>query len=412
MAPQKTITINGRIYDAITGLPVETTKATSTAGAATAKPAVAKPAAKPAVKPAVPVAKPTPAAGATTATKTPRPAATPRPDVIRAKKPAGVPTATKTVKPVQPAKKAPATPRADVPATNVHTSMQRSQTLNRRVAKKPAVRNRPVTNRPTVGKQMDVAKSAAVSRFAKDPVVATATTTPVRSAPVKPDAPAKTHPVAERAISRTRAKTKKAGVTTPKPAKPAKTAPKPATAKQIKEAAIAKALNAPAAPKKKTAKPARKSQKHLRRIAIIAGVIVFVVAAFFAVYRLFPGISVSFAASQAGISATYPEFTPDGYSLDQPVTYEDGEIVLRFASHSNDNYYTVTQTRSTWDSSAVLDNVVTPVAGADYITTKERGLTIYSYDSVAVWVNGGILYKIDSKAPLSGDQIRKIATSL
>jgi len=55
---------------------------------------------------------------------------------------------------------------------------------------------------------------------------------------------------------------------------------------------------------------------------------------------------------------------------------------------------------------------VTREAGANYVTTKERGLTIYTYDSTAVWVSGGILYRIDSKAPLSGDQIRHIATSL
>ena len=94
------------------------------------------------------------------------------------------------------------------------------------------------------------------------------------------------------------------------------------------------------------------------------------------------------------------------------MTFSDGQVTLKFASNSNDNYYTVDQVRSSWDSSAVLDNVVTPEAGANYVTTKERGLTIYTFESSAAWVNGGILYQIDSKAPLTGDQIRRIATSL
>ena len=89
---------------------------------------------------------------------------------------------------------------------------------------------------------------------------------------------------------------------------------------------------------------------------------------------------MSFASAQAGISASYPEFTPDGFSLHQPVTYSDGKVDLKFKSNSNDDYYTIAQTRSSWDSSAVLDNVVEPAAGANYITTKERGLTIYTYN--------------------------------
>ena len=121
---------------------------------------------------------------------------------------------------------------------------------------------------------------------------------------------------------------------------------------------------------------------------------------------------MSIAAAQAGIEASYPEYTPDGFSLSQPVTYSEGEVDLKFTSNSNDHYYTVSQARSSWDSSAVLDKVITPAAGANYVTTKERGLTIYTYDMSAAWVNGGILYQIDSNAPLSGDQIRRIATSL
>lgn len=348
MAPHKTITVNGRVYDAVTGLLLDAAPASA---AKTQQPATPK-------------------------------VATPK---VAAKKPA------------------PQTARSTTAAGSVHSSVQRSQTLNRRATKKPTPTNRPITRRPVAGRQMDIAKkSSDVTRFAKHPVT-TAPAQPVAKAAVTPkpaaviaDKPAQSHPLATRAMARN----KKVAAPVVK---------KPATAKEVKNDAIDKAL---AAPTQKPAKDTEANKGKLRKFIIIGAVILVVVAALFAAYRLFPTISVGIASAQAGISATYPEFTPDGYSLSQPVTYGDGRVELKFHSNSNDNYYTVTQTRSSWDPSAVLDKVVTPEAGAAYVTTKERGLTIYTYDSVATWVNGGILYKIDSKAPLSGDQIRRIATSL
>lgn len=360
MAPHKTITVNGRVYDAVTGLPVDA--------------------------PAASNAKPKPSSPA----KAPRPTASARADVVKMtpKAPAAKPVA---------AKSTPLTPRSTTVANSVHSTVQRSQTLNRRATKKPTPTNRPVTRRPTVGRQMDIAKNTNVARFAKNPVTAPAAKPVVAAkAASTPDKPAQSHPIVQRALTRTKKKA-------PAPAV------KPATAKEVKNAAIDRAL---AAPKQKPVKATDETKKKLRTLIIVGAIIVVTLGALFAAYRLFPSISVGIASAQAGISATYPEFTPDGYSLSQPVTYGDGEVVLKFHSNSNDNYYTVTQTRSSWDSSAVLDKVVTPEAGADYVTTKERGLTIYTYNSVAAWVNGGILYKIDSKAPLSGDQIRRIATSL
>lgn len=370
MAPHKTITVNGRVYDAVTGLPVDEKKAPSTPPkkeASVAKKATPKPAPKAA-----------------------RPAGTPRPDFVKVSAQKARPPKTATP---APAKKAPATPRAAVAAGSVHGTVQRSQTLNRRAAQKPAPVQRPLTRRKVAGKTAATAATHTdVARFAKHPETKPA---PKAASVTQKDTPAQTHPVADRAMKRTQASAKKKAA--------------PVTAKQVKDQAISKAL---ATRKAKPVKRSKKQSKHLRKILIIAGIVVVVLLALFAVYRLVPSISVNVAAAQAGVAATYPEFTPDGYHLSQPVEYSDGEVELKFESNSNDNYYTITQTNSSWDSTAVLDSVVTPAAGADYVTTKERGLTIYTYDSSAVWVNGGILYQIDSQAPLSGDQIRRIATSL
>jgi hypothetical protein len=85
---------------------------------------------------------------------------------------------------------------------------------------------------------------------------------------------------------------------------------------------------------------------------------------------------------------------------------------MKFAANAGPQSYTLAQTRSGWDSSAVLTNYVEPKTGSQYNTTTTNGLTIYTYDNAAAWVNAGILYTISGDAPLSSDQIQRIATSL
>lgn len=326
MATNKIVTINGRAYDAVTGLPVAEPKKDATP------------------KPAAPKAAPKPAAKA-----------------------------------VQPSK-----------AAAVHTPAQRSKTLHRRATKKP-----------TTGRMMDIAPAGKPQRFAPHPAPKPAPK-PAVAAPapkrvVQRDTPlraAQVHPAAARAIERT---------TTKKPVS------KPATAKEVKDAAIAKAL---ATPKPKKAKKSIARSPWVKRGIIIGSIIVLLGLALFLIYRFVPTVTVGIASAQAGVQASYPEYVPDGYHLSHPVTYRDGEVRLDFASNSNDTSYSITQTNSSWDSSAVLDKVVRPSAGENYVVTRERGLTLYSYDNSAAWVNGGILYVIESKAPLSGEQIRRIATSL
>lgn len=85
---------------------------------------------------------------------------------------------------------------------------------------------------------------------------------------------------------------------------------------------------------------------------------------------------------------------------------------MKFAANGGPQNFTVSQTKSNWDSSTVLDRYIKEKAGDNYITYSERGLTIYTYDGNAAWVNGGIFYTITGDAPLSSDQIRRIATSM
>lgn len=340
MGAQKTVTINGRLYDAATGLPVKDTAAASRA---------------------------------TPAKKTE--------SSVEAKKPKTKAAASRS--------------RSQQASSSVHGNVQKSKTLVRRATKKPVAPQK-VVRRPKPGRHMDIARNTNVAKFAPHPVVKQTAAAPKTAKPLVPDAPARVHPAAERALAKAEAK---------KQAKAAAT--KPPTAKEIKEAAISKAMAAP-----KVKAPKEPKRTWVKRL-IIAGSIVLVIAlALFAVYKFIPSVSVGIAAAQANVAAKYPEYTPDGYSLNQPVTYTDGEVTLQFNSNSNDTNYTITQQRSTWDSSAVLDNIVIPIVNENYTTTRERGLTVYTYESGAAWVNGGVLYTINGTAALSGDQVRRIATSL
>lgn len=183
------------------------------------------------------------------------------------------------------------------------------------------------------------------------------------------------------------------------------------SAAEIKAETVAKAVHeaAPAAAKQHKEKFWQQKQ---RLTGIIAATFAIVLLGGYFTYLNMPNLSVRVAAAQAGIDASYPDYRPDGYALNGPVTYSDGRVSMNFKSNGSDTSFTVNQSKSSWNSDAVLDNYVTPKAGDSYMPYTERGLTIYTYDNNAAWVNGGILYTIEGDAPLSGDQIRQIATSL
>jgi hypothetical protein len=276
---------------------------------------------------------------------------------------------------------------ADSPhATGVHSTPMRSQTLVRRTTKKPVPSTKPA-HKP--GQTMDIARSRSISRFAPHPVTAAKP-----QAKTVIDKPATHHPLLNRTLHMQAAR---------HVAKPVEL-----TSKEIKDQAIAKALATP------STKPVKKKfiRRHPRLVTVLSFSIVVAVALAYVVYLNMPALSVRLAATQAGINATYPQYQPDGYSLNGPVTFTDGAVSIHFAANTGTTKFDITQAKSSWDSTAVLDNVVRKATGNNYITSQESGLTIYSYDGNAAWVNAGILYTIVGDAPLSGDQIRHIATSL
>lgn len=290
----------------------------------------------------------------------------------------------------------------------VHKRIRRSKTLDRRYVKKskpsPATVATPELIRVPI--QTAPARKAttphpAVQKFAPHPADIVQ---PRRARQATADIQPTHHPLAAKAHS---AQTNRTATASPAPV-----APKPS--QMIKREAEAKALSeATTSNKRHRNKAKRKQSKPTRFLSFAtAGASLLMLGGYFT-YINMPNLSVRVAAVQAGIEAEYPSYRPTGYSLSGPIAYDNGSVGMKFAMNGSiDQSFTLKQARSGWDSSAVLDSYVQPQVGDSYATTQDNGLTIYSFDANAAWVNNGILYTIEGDAPLSLEQIRKIATSM
>lgn len=124
-----------------------------------------------------------------------------------------------------------------------------------------------------------------------------------------------------------------------------------------------------------------------------------------------PDISVKVAAMQTGIEATYPSYIPRDFSLSD-ISSENGKITLTFKGPERATF-TLTEEKSSWDSTTLLHNYVEPTWQSNYITTHEQGITLYISGANAAWVNGGVLYKIDASSnSLTKKQLRNIVISM
>ena len=313
---------------------------------------------------------------------------------------------TQTTTAAQPQQPSAPAARATTKAQQIHQKTQKSKTLNRKFTKKPTPQKIEHTLEKRRAPRIDGVKHSAGTVHAS-PTLPTAKKSldlkPVASKPVVAHTPAqhtadihRPHPVATRAHQ----------VQAAKKASPQTAVP---TASVIKQAAIKEAMDT--APKHHAKQ--HKHSSHKQRLAgIVFGCFALVLFGGYLTYLNVPNLSVRVAAAQAGIDASYPGYQPDGYRLNGPVAYSDGQVQMQFAANTGSTAFTLKQSKSSWDSSALLENYVKEKSNDAYSTSQEKGITIYNYGSNAAWVSGGILYTLDGDAPLSPDQIRKIATSV
>lgn len=273
-------------------------------------------------------------------------------------------------------------------AKTMHRTTQRSQTLRRQVVKHVAATS--AVKNPAPAAKPSIARSPAITKFAPHPVGAKPVTDVRRVTDIAP----MSHPMVAKAAAKSH---------TPK------TALTPKPSQIIKQEAIAEALDK--APTHKTRAKAVRNKKP-RALTIASASLALLLLGGYFTYLNMPTLSVRMAAVQSGVSASYPGYHPDGYSIRGLVTYNDSSVNMTFAANGGPQSYTVGQAKSNLDSSAVLENYVKPKVGGSYIPYSQQGLTIYIFGNDAAWVNGGILYTINGNAPLSSEQILHIASSM
>ncbi len=184
-----------------------------------------------------------------------------------------------------------------------------------------------------------------------------------------------------------------------------------------KERLIKKAIDAAIASNPVQAANSKQSKNHIskrsRKTSYATTAVAALLVAGYVAYLNVPSISMKVAAHRAGFAANLPGYKPAGYSLKGPIAYSPGQVTLNFASNTDQRRFTLKQQPTTWDSTALLENFVTKKS-PNYLTYQDSGLTIYIIDgSSAAWVNGGKLYHVEGKnSQLDTDQLLKLATSV
>lgn len=180
--------------------------------------------------------------------------------------------------------------------------------------------------------------------------------------------------------------------------------------KEVKEHILQKQLEK-AAPIPKEKQSFSLSRKQ-RFAGMIASSVLLLFVGGYLTYINIPNLSIKVAAANAGIDASLPRYQPSGFRINGPISYVTGEVSVRYKQAGGNDSYTLTQRTSDWDPQATLDNYVEPESRDNYEIHSAQGLTVYTYGKKAVWVNGGILHIIEGTAPLSSQQIERIAASM
>lgn len=147
-----------------------------------------------------------------------------------------------------------------------------------------------------------------------------------------------------------------------------------------------------------------------RPLAVVLSVIGLVMLGAYFWQANYPAVALKLAGMKSGINVAVPAYLPTGWSISREVTSSDGSISYKVSK--NDQAFKVTETNTSWDSQALLEQYVIPKS-KDYLALQAEGLTIYVYgDNQAVWVANGTLHKLEGNHGLSQDEIIRIATSL
>lgn len=183
--------------------------------------------------------------------------------------------------------------------------------------------------------------------------------------------------------------------------------------------AMHKAINAADSHSQKMPKKTTRRQRVSRRLKVSTRTVNVAAASLatlllvgFIAYQNVPNLSMRVAAARAGVNGNLPGYQPSGFGMKGPISYQPGQLVIRYKSHSDDRQFQISQKSSQWNSEALLENYVA-VNQRSYQTVQDSGKTIYIYDNNnATWVDGGVWYQIEGNSALNNDQLLRMAASM
>lgn len=154
----------------------------------------------------------------------------------------------------------------------------------------------------------------------------------------------------------------------------------------------------------------RRKRSQKLSIATISATLL-ILGSFFA-YSNAPRIALQNAESSTGIAARVPTYKPTGFTLNRNVVYQPGKVVLNFSSNTDNSNFSIAQEKTSLSNEALATSTI-PSASEKVEARTTDGKTIYIYnDSNATWIEDGIWYNVQGSAQLSRSQLLGIASSL
>jgi len=164
---------------------------------------------------------------------------------------------------------------------------------------------------------------------------------------------------------------------------------------------------------KKRSRLARRLGLSRKKSTLVSAVLAALLLGTFFAYQNVPNFAMRIAAARAGFDANMPGYQPSGFSFKSPIKYSPGEVIVNFDSNTSDGRaFTLTERKTEWNSDDLRANFVQE-KDSSHQTHLEANQVVYIYgDGDATWVNDGVWYQLESSASLTSDQIVRIAQSL
>lgn len=155
----------------------------------------------------------------------------------------------------------------------------------------------------------------------------------------------------------------------------------------------------------------RSTKRKFRRPAILSTLGALAAIAAIGVYVTLPSVNIRMAANKAGIDAKNP-YIPEGFSIDGKVAYQSGRVTINYKSNSGSDGYSITQEQNDSLTEQTIVDEATNRGNGNYQTMQAGDKTVYRYRDMAIWLDGGMKYTINTNDYLDSQDITNIVNSL